>query len=228
MFISVAIPTHSMNGIGHEVLEHALKSLSIQKFKDFEVVISDQSEDYKTKELCDHYNNLDIIYIREEEKRGWFTANENNAIKYCNGDIIKFLDADDMLYDENSLQIVNDAFEDESVKWLVTDYVHTYDRLNFFNRHSPTINGMIYVINTLGTPSCVAVRNDDDLPLFDENLRWAGDCEWYKRLYDKYGDPKIVNEITAIHLLWRGQIANTFATSELQQKENEYIRSKYE
>jgi len=226
--ISVAIPTYEMRGVGHEVLEHALRSLFIQTFKDFEVVVSDQSVDYKTRDLCYSWSDkLNIVYCREEKKRGYFTANENWAIKHCAGEIIKFLDADDFLYNETSLEKTYNAFDDEDVRWVATNYIHTYDRVTLSDIHVPTMNPQIYVFNTIGTPSCISVRNENPV-LFDENLRWAGDCEWYKRLVDAYGYPKILDEITAVHLLWSGQIANTFATGELQMEENRYIISKYE
>lgn len=226
--MSVAITTYEMGGQGHEILEYAFESLKKQIFQSFEIVVSDQSRDYKIADLCHRWGTwFNIVYCREEHHRGYFTANENWAIKHCAGEIIKFLDADDFLYDENSLIKTYNAF-DNKTNWLATDYVHSYDRKEFINRHAPVMNDRIYVCNTIGSPSCVAIRNDNP-PLFDENLRWAGDCEWYKQLYDKWGNPKILNEITAVHLLWPGQVENTFGSEiKLQNEENAYILNKYE
>ena len=42
--ISIAIPTWECNGRGVEFLDDLLRTIEIQKFKDFEVVISDHSE----------------------------------------------------------------------------------------------------------------------------------------------------------------------------------------
>lgn len=226
--MSIAITSYEMGGVGHEVIQYALRSLQSQTFKDFEVVVSDQSKDSLIEDVCKLWQkDLSLVYCREENKRGYFTANENNAIKHCSGDIIKFLDADDFLYDEKSLQKTYGAFE-ENTMWVVTNYMHSYNRTDFIKRHSPVMNDRIYVCNTIGTPSCVAIRNDNP-PLFDENLRWAGDCEWYKRLYDKWGNPKIIDDITAVHLLWDGQVENTFGSAkELQDKEVAYILAKHE
>jgi len=227
--MSVAITSYEMGGVGHTMVERALKSLYTQTFKDFEVVVSDQSKDFLVADVCRSWiGKLNIVYCREEYNRGYFTANENWAIKHCAGDIIKFLDADDYLYDENALQVTYDAF-DNTTNWVATDYVHAYSNGSTFNRHHPSLNPKIYICNTLGTPSCVAVKNLPKLPLFDENLRWAGDCEWYKRLWDVLGNPKVINNITAVHYLWDGQVENTFgADPKLQAQENFYILNKYE
>lgn len=226
--MSVAITAYEMGGSGHKILEYALDSLYRQTFKDFEVVVSDQSKDFLVAETCYNWKEkLNIVYCREEKNRGYFTANENWAIKHSAGEIIKFLDADDFLYDENSLEKTIIAFTPD-INWLATDYVHSYDRVSFINRHAPTMNNRIHVINTIGTPSCISVRNDN-IPLFDEKLRWAGDCEWYRQLYNKWGVFKTLNEITAVHLLWPGQNENTIgASEELQAKENSYIIRKHE
>lgn len=228
MRMSVVIPTWEANGEGHKVIQHALNSLSIQTFKDFEVVVSDQSSDSLTEEVCKQWSDkLNIVYTKEENKKGYFTANENNGIKHSSGEIIKFLDADDFLYDFKSLEVINDAFTD-SVNWLVTDYIHSLDRVGVFNRHLPVLNDRIYVVNTIGTPSCVAVRNIPDIPLFDENLKWAGDCEWYKRLFDKFGHPKVLSRCTAVHLLWQNNVETTMTNDQIRDEEIQYILSKHE
>ena len=228
MRMSIVIPTWEANGVGHKVIKYAFTSLEKQTFKDFEVVVSDQSVDNLTEEVCEQWKDrLNIVYTREEKRRGYFTANENNGIKHCSGEIIKFLDADDYLYDWKSLEIINDAFTD-NVNWLATDYLHSHDRTSLYNRHRPVMNERIYIVNSIGTPSCLAVRNVPDLPLFDEELKWAGDCEWYKRLYDKFGNPKIVSRTTIVHLLWNNNVEKVLTDEDLRKKEETYILNKHE
>jgi hypothetical protein len=47
--------------------------------------------------------------------------------------------------------------------------------------------------------------------MFDENLVWLFDCDYYKRMFDTYGDPVIIdgNEVTiGIH---EGQATNNIS-----------------
>jgi glycosyltransferase involved in cell wall biosynthesis len=225
--ISVAITAYEMGGYCTQYLHDNFVSLKSQTFKDFEVVVSDQSQDFDVANFCYSWlKELPIVYCREEKNNGYFTANENNAMRHCAGEIIKFLDADDYLYDKDSLEVTYNAFS-EKTKWVATDYFHDING-ELVNRHHPSMNDRIYICNTIGTPSCVAIRNER-FPLFDENLRWAGDCEYYGQLYNMWGNPKIIDNITAVHRLWGGQVENTFgASSDLQNKENAYILAKHE
>ena len=50
--ISICIPTYEMGGYGVEYLNHSLNILSKQTYQDFEIVISDQSENNDIKDLC--------------------------------------------------------------------------------------------------------------------------------------------------------------------------------
>lgn len=228
MRFSIAITAYEMGGYCTQYLHDNFMSLKNQTFKDFEVVVSDQSKDFDVANFCFSWmKDLNIVYCREERKRGYFTANTNWAIKHCAGEIIKFLDADDYLYDENALQVTSDAFVG-ATQWVATDYLHD-ENGRLINRHHPTMNDRIYVCNTIGTPSAVATINTEFLPMMDENLRWAGDCEWYGQIANLWGAPKVIDNITAVHRLWGGQNENTVgASEELQFKENSYIINKHE
>ena len=80
--------------------------------------------------------------------------------------------------------------------------------------------------NTIGTTSCLTILNNDIL-LFDTNLKWFVDCEYYYRLYKKHGLPKILPDIMFIQYLWDGQTTNSI-TEDLVNTEAEYIKIKHE
>ena len=64
VYFSVCIPCYEMSGKGHKYLEHNLNQLVIQDFKNFEIIISDQSVNNKIKLLCEKYKKkLDIKYF---------------------------------------------------------------------------------------------------------------------------------------------------------------------
>ena len=207
--ISIAMPTYESFGRGVEFLEFQFKKFLDQTYKDFEVVISDHSKDDNIENLCKEYDNsLDISYMRNEEKRGNFTDNTNRAMKRCKGDIIKVLFQDDFLWDEHSLDKINNAF-DENTIWVVTSCEHTYDGINFHRRHNPRYNEQIYTgNNTIGNPSVLSIRRNDDMPYFDERMIWTVDVDYYKRLHDQYGPPVILNEVTVVIRLWDKQLTH--------------------
>ncbi len=104
-FISVIIPTLDR----YEYLKDVLRDLENQDYKNFEVIIVDQTDDFK-KEFYQGWN-LDLNYWYQEEKALWKARNE--AVKIAKGDYI-------LLYDDDSL-VEND--------WIR----HHIKTLDFFN-----------------------------------------------------------------------------------------------
>jgi len=180
MKISVAIPVYDMNGKGVQFLERSLEMLEKQTFQDFEVVISDNSQDDKLKKIALMGWGFQVCYNKNEGRKN-MGGNINNAISKCQGDYIKFLFQDDYLTDENSLQEIAQTFDFD---WLVTGCSN-----HMFPYYSADIKKGN---NTIGSPSVLAIRNDKPL-LFNENLQWVIDCEYYIRLYKRYGLPVVLN-----------------------------------
>ena len=99
-FISVAIPTYGYDGVGTELLEFNFSKLSVQTYKDFEVVISDHSVDNTIKDVCDKWKDrLNIRHSFNDRGRGVISPNINEAMKNCKGQWIKILFQDDFLFD---------------------------------------------------------------------------------------------------------------------------------
>jgi glycosyltransferase involved in cell wall biosynthesis len=200
--------------------------ISRQTFKDFDVVVADHSTDDKIMSLCKMWDNIfDIRYYRNKENRGSAAANTNFAIKMACGEWIKVLCQDDYLFDKNSLQIIADNLDD-SVNWLFTDYVHSYNRMEYFKQHHPSMNYYIAINNSLGTPSAMTLKNEIELPEFDNNLTYCYDEDFYFQMYKMYGDPKIIDEVTMVNFLWDGSITSKI-TQDLINKENNYIINKH-
>jgi GalNAc5-diNAcBac-PP-undecaprenol beta-1,3-glucosyltransferase len=228
--ISVSIPTYYTEENTERIIEgieFSFNKLFLQDYKDFEVIISDHSIGEQIESLCDKWKNkLNIKYFKNDFKRGFLTANENFGIQHSTGDIIKFLDQDDYMLNEHSLTDTEKYFDD-GFAWMATAYYHTKDRIQLENVHFPAINNRIHYVNTIGTPSCVSIRNKDVI-YFDDNLKWAGDCEYYKRLYDKFGMPKLINYMTIVQYLWGGQTTHSYDYDKaLQEKEIAYIIEKH-
>ena len=90
MRLSIAIPTFEYKGKGAEFLDILFRTIEIQTFKDFEVVVSDHSKDEELVDVIDCFKSkFDIKYIKNKNHLGNGPANTNNAIRNCSGEIIK-------------------------------------------------------------------------------------------------------------------------------------------
>ena len=227
-FLSICIPTYEMSGKGNVFLEHSFKILLNQTFKDFEVVISDHSKTDVIKNLCHKYENkLDIHYIRNLNNIGNSSTNTNNAIRNAKGKLIKILFQDDFLYDEKSLENIVKSFNLKKDHWLITACEHSKDGINFYKPFYPRYHNKIHLgKNTISSPSVLTIKNENPL-LFDENLIWLMDCDYYKRCYEKFGKPKILKKINVVNRTGEHQISNTLVNKNLKNKEYDYILKKY-
>ncbi len=226
--LSVCIPTYEMGGLGHVFLKQSLDKLSIQTFKDFEVVVSDHSKNTLIKDLCSNYKDtLNIKYIKNTLDLGSSSANINNAIKNANGKLIKILFQDDFLASEKSLDEICANFDLNKDHWLVTACIRSKDGINLYDPFYPKYNRFLYLgKNTIGPPSVMTIKNDRPL-LFNSKLIWLMDCDYYKRYYDLFGKPKLINNINIVNRIGPHQISNTIINVTSKIKETIYMFKKY-
>lgn len=216
-----------MGGRGHVFLRYSFDILTRQTFKDFEVIVSDHSKDGAIEALCKEYQDrLDIHYYRTKVVGSSY--NTNNAIRKAGGKLIKILFEDDFLYSDTSLEEIVEAFDLEKDKWLVTACEHYDDAKGiFFKPFYPVYNHDIHLgENTISAPTVLTIKNEDPV-FFDEKLMWFMDCDYYKRCYEKFGEPKILNKINAVNRIGKHQIINWAANKKVRSEEHIYLLEKY-
>ncbi len=219
MKLSIAIPTSSMLE-GEYFFTRCLDSLWDQSFQDFEIVVTDNSDDDLIENICKFYRT-GITYYRNPIKG--MAQNTNEAIRRSHGELIKILYMDDYLAHRHALDIMVRSFEGN---WLVTACTHTINGEDFFKPHHPHYSDDIYTgNNTIGSPSVLTIKNENPL-LFDETMTWLLDADLYKRYYDFYGAPIILNDINVIIGIHDGQMTNLMGDARKLQ-EHEYINKKY-
>lgn len=231
--VSIAISTYEANGKGHDLLTHNIEQILNQTYNNIEIVISDHSSDNKIKEVCDKYNNLryPIKYIHNPEHKGNSSQNTNNAIKYCTGEYIKILFMDDYLCNEDAIKLIVDEFDkNKTKKWLVNSYMHTKNYKDFYTHHKPHFSHDIALCNRIGCPSCLTIHKSIN-NRFDENLKWFMDSELYYNIKKTHGDPIFLHtqdstQPLMINLHHENQVTH-ICTTELSNKEKEYIKNKH-
>lgn len=217
--VSICIPVYPMKN-GKEFLERCLDSIIEQSFEDFEVVISDNSDDDILYKVACKYG-MPISYAKHEIHGA--SANTNAAIKRARGEIIKILHMDDYFAHKDALKRIVEAFKGG---WLATGCSHTKDGKKLINSRFATYNDKIHTgNNTIGSPSVIAFENNNPL-LFDTSLVWLFDCDLYKRLHARYGKPTIVNDFNVVIGIGEHQMTELIEDS-VKIDEEKIIKSKY-
>lgn len=216
--LSVVIPTSDMENKDF-FFTRCLDSLWNQSYQDFEIVVTDNSDDDVIMNICIAYDGW-IEYYKNPNKG--MAKNTNEGIRRAKGELIKILYMDDYLAHENSLKKILTHFEGN---WLVTGCLHD-DGFELFKPHTPRYSEDIHKgNNTIGSPSVLTIRNHNPL-LFDEEMTWLLDCDYYKRMYDLYGEPTILKDKNVIMGLHTGQATHTMGQERKLQEFN-YINKKY-
>jgi glycosyltransferase involved in cell wall biosynthesis len=211
--ISIIVPSHTMAN-GAFFLARTLKSIGEQTFKDYEVII---------------------------KSNGRMAKNMNDGIRCAKGEIIKLLCMDDYLAHPDALQEIVDNWKGG---WMATACAHlsvedmvwakgedkgkpiplgtVFDPhyAKYENRDKILLGG-----NTVGGLSVVAFKNEDP-PLFDENLDWLVDVEFYTKLFDRWGTPTILNDINVIIGVGSHQTTQVL-TDEYKANEGVYVQDRY-
>jgi glycosyltransferase involved in cell wall biosynthesis len=209
-------------GKGAEYLRHSLNMLRKQTFKDFEVVVSDDSKDGSVESVCKEFADLNINYSRNDTALG-ISGNTNKAMSLAKGDLIKVLFMDDYLFDEDSLKDIDRNFAGD---WFVSACEHAQDDMICYRPFFPRYNHLIHTgLNTISSPSVLTVRNEGHLT-FDENLIWLMDCDYYKRCFAKFGPPTVSNRIGIVNRISEYQTTSTLK-EEVKRHEVMMLKQKY-
>jgi glycosyltransferase involved in cell wall biosynthesis len=204
--------------------------LTFQSFKDFDVVISDQSEDDNLKQICDIFSLvLDIKYFKNTGGKKNAANNVNNAVRHATGDIVKLLYMDDFFVDPFALQKISDAFDNNPEgKWFISGFTHSNEeRTEYFDTRKPWYgNKYVNGDNTTGNPSNYAVRRDCAIEM-DDDLLWIVDGEYFYRSYYYHGDPIMIDDVL---VCFREHGSSAFRDpkfQELDARERQYCIDKY-
>lgn len=162
------------------------------------------------------FKDWELIITRE----GKMAENTNAGIKKARGKLVKILYLDDYLTDEISLESMVNMFEmGGDTEWALFG---THN-----NRTPKWTDDIATGNNKLGSPSALMFRNHfNDNLLFDENMSWLLDCDYYKRMFEKYKYPSTIvgNFIT----LGEGDHQMThILTDEEKLAEHKYMKQKY-
>lgn len=198
--VSICVPVYNMEK-GEYFLKRNLESILSQSFKDYEIVVADNSPDEALRGVVESVlEGANFKFLKNPEKG--MANNTNFALDNASGEILKVLYQDDYFFAENSLQEIVNEFKPDT-KWLVTGCVHDNNG-EIYIRHLPTFSEEA---NTIGSPSVLALSREVE-ERFNPDLTWVLDLELYKRLFRRYGPPVFLNEVNVVIGLGSHQVTN--------------------
>ncbi|MBS1772555.1 MAG: glycosyltransferase [Bacteroidetes bacterium] len=181
-FISICIPAYKNT----DYLVRLLNSIKIQTYKDFEVIISDDSDNNDIEELSKSYNSFFAIkYIRNNPALG-SPENWNNAIREASGIWIKMMHYDDWFNTPDALLDFANATKSGyrficSSYNIVSEISGKIETRQLSENQFNQINNnpfLLYQNNVLGPPSVTMVHKNI-VTRYDNNMQWLVDIDYY-------------------------------------------------
>lgn len=185
--VSVCIPTYNQT----DYLKASVESLLVQKFEDYEVIVTDDSETAVVENLLARYDfGGRLRYQRNSSRRG-SPGNWNAAVLKARGEYIKLLHHDDWFPDDRALGdfvALMDGNESAAFGFSATSVLRANG--TFFRTHRATPGQLkalttfpesLYFGNVIGAPSATIYRSGIGIS-YDERLKWLVDVEFYIRV----------------------------------------------
>jgi len=181
--VSICIPTYKQT----EYLKKCLDSILQQDFKDFELIISDDTPDDTIEQflktiLKDH----SYSYTRNISALGT-PENWNSAIKKAEGKYIKIMHHDDFFTQTDSLRLMVEEIENQQAFFLFCQTDVWYSKTNTHRIHSisneqlsllRTKPEFLFFKNMIGAPSATLCINNKAFS-YDKNFKWLVDIDFY-------------------------------------------------
>jgi hypothetical protein len=187
--ISVCIPAyHNPQGLGR-----LLQSLRCQSYRDFEVIVTDDSDDESISEICGQFADLPgIRYIRNRQRLG-APRNWNEAVSMACGEWIMVMHHDDWLSTNHSLSSFAKTADKIGSGWifsscdaykrgLVKGFTHRpFGPIGRYLSTDEISGWPLLFENKIGCPSVLLVHRSLSMD-YDEKLLWFVDVDMYIRL----------------------------------------------
>jgi len=228
--ISVCIPAYKRI----DYLQKLLHSISIQTFKDYEVIITDDSPDDSVEKFVKSFNEIQSVYYYRNEKVLGTPENWNESIRRAKGIWIKLMHDDDWFESENSLMefynflrkkpecnFIFSAHHNVSGDQIVkTVYLKSIGR--FLLSQSPlNLFKKIYI----GNPSCTLIKRDLNI-FYDNRFKWVVDFEYFIRCLKTRGYGYINLPLINIGLNDEQVTKFSFRVPEIEIPENQLLIEK--
>lgn len=185
--ISVCIPAYNHP----DKLRRALQSIELQHFKDYEVVVTDDSSNDAVEQVAHAFGSrFDLRYKKNVSVLGT-PENWNEAVRLCSGDYIKLLHHDDWFCHQHSLAAFANMLDaDPRANFAFSSSIACDPAQNVLFVHTPSKSAVrrlratpkcLLFANYIGSPSATIYRRAF-LRTYDPRLKWLVDVDFYIRM----------------------------------------------
>lgn len=196
VFISICIPAYKHV----EYLKRLLDSIVIQTFKDFEVVVTDDSPGDEVRILISEYQDLLKIVYQKNDPICGSPGNWNQSILKANGEWIKLMHDDDWFSSHSSLELFAKSTQ-HNKKFIFSAYTNFYSDTKtenvFFPQHyrGKIISNPMLLLpkNIIGPPSVTMVHKSIAQE-YDIRMKWRVDIDFYIRVIQIEKDIFYINQ----------------------------------
>ncbi|MBF0217283.1 MAG: glycosyltransferase [Candidatus Omnitrophica bacterium] len=231
--VSVIIPTY--NNAGY--IASAVTSVLVQTCQEYEIIVVDDGSTDETMKVLEPYIKSRAVRYTCQENQGVSCA-RNKGIKMSNGELVAFLDADDM-WMANKLELELEAFRAHPDAGIIHADIRKVFSDNSISRpcryglsgdevgkHSGDVFNDFLSREIYISCSTVMVRKEcfDNVGLFDENLSRLGfeDFDMWLRIL-RYYQAYYIDEAIALYRVRENSMTRDRAK---MQRGHEYVIAK--
>jgi len=163
---------------GAAFIEGAIKNILSQTLQPYEIIVVDDGSTDNSAEIVKRFPQVTYLYQNNQGP----SAARNAGISAAKGDLISFLDCDDV-YPANKLQLLHEHFlAATDLSAVIGTFQYFFDtandKLGYSEIHEGNIANHVLVGAGMFKKSLFSVIGN-----FDEKLLYSEDFDWYQRLY---------------------------------------------
>lgn len=202
--MKVSVITVCYNAAG--TIEETIKSVLAQTYKNIDFVIIDGQSSDDTLGIIGRYRDQ-IAVIVSEKDCGIYDA-MNKGIQAATGEVVFFLNADDVFYNETVIEKIVNVFVKHDIDILYGDVVLLDDGKTVIKRHS-LLDKMYFLHNTICHQAIFSRAGVfKQYGLFDTAFKLSADYEWLLRVLFKFRSSSLYVEIPIAVYNTKGRSGN--------------------
>ncbi len=229
--VSICIPTYNQTVF----LTKTLNAIVKQSYKNFEVIVTDDSTNDDVKNLVEKYQReFKIIYVRNTPSLG-SPANWNKALDLAQGDLIKMMHHDDWFEREEALEVFVQSFEknkEVSFVFCISKILNVEQ--NTFSYNTP---GDCFISDLVKNPFILFNKNKVGSPTatmfkktalrFDEQIKYVVDVDFYIAFLKQHKGFHFIKEALIVNTSYhQGQVTASSFNANIQIGEYAYLYNK--
>ena len=198
---------------GATYIEQTIKSIINQKFKNFEYIVVDGVSTDGTQEIIKQYTSKIDKFISEKDE-GMYDAIDK-AIKISSGKYILWINSDDILVDNKTLENLSNFLDKNEIQWITGRVSFIFNNRNKIFNFIPYIYPNFIIKNGLAHDCLWGFIQQESTIFsrelyyqvggFDKKLKMAGDFNLWKK-FSCYSNLHSCNIKIGAQRKWDGQM----------------------